>query len=363
VNDTQAFDLLEELLRIESLSTQEERAVQFLVQRGAALGFRSSIDAAGNAVLAIGDRGPRVVLLGHVDTVPGHVPVRREGELLFGRGAVDAKGPLVAFIAAAHRAASDGSLACRVEIVACVEEEVASSRGAHFRATQPAPDFCIVGEPSGSDAVTVGYKGHVELELSTTRALEHTASASSGLLAAACRTWTHVEDALAERDEARVVNRESWFERVMPHLAALTHTSDGLHESAHLTARLRLPPDLDPEPARQLVAHLAPGWSVAANHGIAAWQSSRTSPLARSFGRAIARQLADRGTPDPRARFIRKTGTADTNVLAPAWRCPMVAYGPGDSSLDHTPNEHVPLSEFAAGVAVLHAVLAEQLAR
>jgi LysW-gamma-L-lysine carboxypeptidase len=348
VNDAQAFDLLEELLRIESHSTKEQRAVQFLVERGAALGFRSSIDAAGNAVLAIGERGPRVALVGHVDTVPGFVPVRREGDLLFGRGAVDAKGPLVAFIAAAHRAATEGSLACRVEIVACVEEEVASSRGAHFRATQPAPDFCVVGEPSGSDSVTVGYKGHVELELSTTRALEHTASPSSGLLAAACRTWTQIEDALAERDAAR----ESWFERVMPHLAALTRTSDGLHETAHLTARLRLPPDLPPAAARDLVATHALGWSVTANHGIAAWESSRTSPLARLFGRAIATRGA-------RPRFIRKTGTADTNVLAPAWRCPMVAYGPGDSSLDHTPNEHVAAPEFAAGVAVLHAVLAQ----
>jgi LysW-gamma-L-lysine carboxypeptidase len=358
VNDAQAFDLLEELLRIESLSTKEQCAVQFLVERGAALGFESSIDAVGNAVLAIGDRGPRVVLLGHVDTVPGHVPVRREGELLFGRGAVDAKGPLVAFIAAAHRAASDGSLACRVEIVACVEEEIASSRGAHYRATLPAPDFCVVGEPSGSTSVTVGYKGHVELALAHTRPLEHTAAASRGALAHACRTWTALEDALAAHDEQHVTNRESWFERIQPHLAALEHRSDGLHEHTHLTARLRLPPTLSPAAARDLVAHHAHLFTVTANHCIPAWETSRTSPLARALARAITRTATERGPSDVRPRFVRKTGTADTNVLAQRWPCPMVAYGPGDSSLDHTPNEHVAFTEFAIGVGVMYVVAA-----
>ena len=40
------------------------------------------------------------MLLGHIDTVPGRVPVRREGGRLYGRGAVDAKGPLACFVAA-----------------------------------------------------------------------------------------------------------------------------------------------------------------------------------------------------------------------------------------------------------------------
>ena len=41
------------------------------------------------------------------------------------------------------------------------------------------------------------------------------------------------------------------------------------------------------------------------------------------------------------------------NVVGPTWRCPIVAYGPGDSSLDHTPGEHVVLDEWRRGVAVL----------
>jgi LysW-gamma-L-lysine carboxypeptidase len=45
------------------------------------------------------------------------------------------------------------------------------------------------------------------------------------------------------------------------------------------------------------------------------------------------------------------------NLVTPAWNCPAVAYGPGDSSLDHTPHEHLPLSEFHKSIAVLKKVL------
>ena len=56
-------------------------------------------------------------------------------------------------------------------------------------------------------------------------------------------------------------------------------------------------------------------------------------------------------------RFKVKTGTSDMNVVAARWRCPIVAYGPGDSCLDHTPHEHLSLEEFARSVDVLEGVL------
>lgn len=50
------------------------------------------------------------------------------------------------------------------------------------------------------------------------------------------------------------------------------------------------------------------------------------------------------------------------NVVAPVWDVPMVAYGPGDSALDHTPDEHVELAELERAVGVLEGVL-EHLSR
>ena len=75
--------------------------------RGA--GFdRAFVDEAGNAVGELGDPSASrtIVLLGHIDTVPGNIPVRiepRRATCSIGRGSVDAKGPLATFVAGAAR--------------------------------------------------------------------------------------------------------------------------------------------------------------------------------------------------------------------------------------------------------------------
>src|SRR3989454_4810725 len=166
------IDLVRGLVGIPSVSCQEGEAVEWLVARMGERGFRVSVDDAGNAVGEIGDGPTHVVLLGHIDTVPGEIPVRIEGDELVGRGAVDAKGPLAAFVAAA----TEPPPGVRVTVVGAVEEESPTSAGARYRATLEAPDWCVIGEPSGWDAVTVAYKGRLTLELSLSRDARHGAS-------------------------------------------------------------------------------------------------------------------------------------------------------------------------------------------
>jgi LysW-gamma-L-lysine carboxypeptidase len=74
--------------------------------------------------------------------------------------------------------------------------------------------------------------------------------------------------------------------------------------------------------------------------------------LVRSFLQGL-REVA----PEEKLGFVLKTGTSDMNVVGPAWKCPIVAYGPGDSSLDHTPHEHVLLDDYWRAVLVLEQAL------
>ena len=83
------------------------------------------------------------------------------------------------------------------------------------------------------------------------------------------------------------------------------------------------------------------------------WRGDSRNALVRSFLAAIRAQ----DDPDARPTFVVKTGTSDMNVVGPAWRCPILAYGPGDSRLDHTPDEHVPLDEYWRAVLVLERAL------
>jgi len=119
--------LIHDMVAIRSHSGEEREVAHFLVSQMQALGFRAHIDDAGNAVGAVGSESvdaKELVLLGHMDTVPGEIPVRieetPEGPVLHGRGSVDAKGPLATFIAAAAQAKLPNET--RIVVIGAVEE-------------------------------------------------------------------------------------------------------------------------------------------------------------------------------------------------------------------------------------------------
>ena len=339
--------LLEAMLRIRSLSRQEGELAQFLRGEMQRRGFEARVDEVGNAVGVRGDAtsGPTILLLGHMDTVPGDVPVRREGRVLFGRGAVDAKGPLATFIAAATDFAGPG----RVVVIGAVEEEAATSRGARHVLERYEPDFAVIGEPSQWDRVTVGYKGRLLATYRVEQSMAHTAGDQRSVCERAVEFWQRVVSAAEELDASRPA---AIFERLQPSLRAMRSGSDGLLDHAELDLGFRLPPSFDLPAWEARLHELARDGSVALSGREHAVRVEKNTPLARAFLSAIR---ASGGEP----RFVVKTGTSDLNVIATRWRCPMLAYGPGDSRFDHTPEEQIDLREYAHAVDVLRHVLFE----
>lgn len=57
------------------------------------------------------------------------------------------------------------------------------------------------------------------------------------------------------------------------------------------------------------------------------------------------------------AVLVRKSGTGDINAFATAIKRPMIAYGPGNSHLDHTADEHVSIREYLEAIQVLQEAL------
>src|SRR5258708_16875043 len=89
-----AIALLEGLVSIYSPTGQEAEAVRHLVEQMQAAGLRAHVDAAGNAIGECGDGPESVVLLGHIDKVPGFIAVRRDDNVMYGRADVADTAPL-----------------------------------------------------------------------------------------------------------------------------------------------------------------------------------------------------------------------------------------------------------------------------
>lgn len=337
-----AEDLLTRMVEIPSVSGSEQSLASFLVEEMRSWGFETYLDDAGNAIGRRGDPdAPMILLTGHMDTVPGGPAVRRDGDLLYGRGAVDAKGPLAAMICAAASASVDGVQ----YVVAGVVEEETYGRGATHLAECFRPAAGFVGEPNGWAGVGIGYKGRVMLRYSVSRPSVHTASPEEKASEAAFEFWRAVVDYCAS-----VTVGSSAFERP---IATLNEMSGDIC-SARLVISVRTPPGFDLDAFERFLGGVV---------GDAVLKIDDRTPGVRVDHRGAAVRALCSGI---RARGARptlklKTGTADLNIVEPRWGVSMAVYGPGDSALDHTDEEHISMREYLTSVDVLRDAL-EQLA-
>lgn len=345
--------LLQRMVTIPSLSRQESTLAYAMVEQARQMGLHAYVDEVGNFIASthaeITDQ-PSVVLLGHMDTVPGNIPVRLEDGVLYGRGTVDAKGPLAAFICATARIARQRTPDQPIVVVGAVEEEAATSRGARGVVQRYRPSACIIGEPSGSQAVTIGYKGRLLIDGCVTHQSSHSAGPLQSSNEVAASFWSRI------RLHADAWNQQyagkSTFAALMPSLRTINSEQDGLEERTRFMIGYRLPPNLDIAELRIQLQAWADEDEIQLTFSgeEAAYQTTRTISLARSFITAI-RASGEKPT------FKYKTGTSDMNVVAPIWGQNIVAYGPGDASLDHTPQEHIRVAEYTHAIDVLELVL------
>ncbi len=328
-----------------SPSGEESGAVGWLVAHMRQMGFsRAEVDPAGNAVGVLGDGERQVVLLGHIDTVPGEIPLKVEDGMFYGRGSVDAKGPLAAFV---DSVAAVGAVPGWQWVVIGAVDEEGDSIGARFVLPGYHPDFALIGEPSGWSRLTLGYKGSAWTRISIQQSLSHTA----GRETSACEKAVEIWNAAKAWAEAFNQGRERAFDQVLPTLRGFNSGGDGFSEWADLRVGVRLPVDLTPQDWYSALESLAPlGACQPYGYPIPAHQADKNTPLVRAFLGAIRSVGGNPG-------FVLKTGTSDMNIVAPVWNCPILAYGPGDSALDHTPHEHISLEEYERSVSVLRAAL------
>jgi LysW-gamma-L-lysine carboxypeptidase len=203
----------------------------------------------------------------------------------------------------------------------------------------------VNGEPSGVDGITLGYRGILSGTYLATSESGHTSRPENNAIQDAMDWWNRVVEAFEPDDEWAPV-----FEQVTakPTRFAGGPSEDGLSVEATMDVSFRVPPSMSVEEVREIAdGELDPevgtvNWKDSVRPTM---QSPRTE-VARAFRVAIRGQGLE-------PRLVRKTGTADMNIYAGEWDCPMVTYGPGDSDLDHAPDERLPLRELDRAVAVL----------
>ncbi len=278
-----------------------------------------------NGMAVINPDADKLLMLGHMDTVPGELLVELDEKkgLVTGRGAADAKGPLCAALFALH---NQQELWDKVCIVAVPDEEGRSLAAKHIRDTWKERPVIIL-EPSTWEGITLSYMGRLGINCRITCPKSHPGHKKPFAGEEALKVW----QTLAQAQE---------------HIVRITNIAGKDVEAVmNLDIRFR-----EGEPDA-IISKIPDFVEYKLTEKTLPYTAEKNNKLTRAFLRAV-REFG--GTP----RFKNKTGTSDMNVLGEKWKAaPMLAYGPGDGNLGHTNNEHIMIEDYMKGISVLEKTL------
>jgi len=357
VSSTYAVELLKRALEIYTPSRQEAPLAKFIAEKASQeLGFENvHTDDVGNVIASKGYGRPRVLLCGHMDTVPGQIPVRIADGFIYGRGASDAKSPLMSMLLAASMAQRAYGT---VMFAGVVDEEGNATGIRNLVRSNIDVDYAIFGEPSGIENITIAYKGRLALRV--TCDVGNSAHASAPSLAKNAieeifDIWGSMKnsiDNLGAKDGKTGVS------------CCLTEIDGGTSHNVtpakcKMTIDVRVPTHMTTEQVLGLldkaINDMANKRGVKASYRL----EDRTEPFEADHSSPLVRSLV-LGVLDVKGKrpmLLKKTGTGDMNVLGNAFHIPVVTYGPGDPHSSHTIDEKVSIDEYVSSIEVLKRTL------
>lgn len=330
-------ELTAQLVDIESVSGNEKPLADAIAR---ALGRMPhlTLHRDGNALVAATGlgRAERVVVAGHIDTVPVHsnLPSRQQDGLLYGCGSCDMKSG----VAVQLRLAAQLTDAARdVTYVFYDCEEVESERNGLARLSRNRPDlldgvFAVLMEPTDA-GVEGGCQGTLRADVTARGQRAHSARSWRGVNA------IHGAGGILDVLRGYVV-REPVVDGLKYHEGLNAVGIRGgvagnvIPDECVVSVNYRFAPDLSPEQAAQHVREVFAGWDTEVTDVAAGARPGLDRPAAASFAAAMG------GTP------TAKLGWTDVARFA-ALGIPAVNFGPGDPQLAHSRDEHVPLAQVA----------------
>ena len=300
----------------------------------------------GNAVLArtSGNRSSRVLLAGHLDTVPvaENLPSRCENGELHGCGTADMKSGDAVFL---HLAATIAEPVHDLTLVFYDCEEIDAAANGLGRIERELPDWlaadvAILGEPTAG-YIEAGCQGTLRVVVSATGTRAH--SARSWLGDNAIHKLGAVLDRLAAY-QARIVDIDGCAYREGLSAVRVDGGVAGnvIPDAAAVTVNFRFAPDRSVSAAYQHVRDVFDGLDVQIE------QTDAAAGALPGLAAPAAKALVEAAGGQVRAKY----GWTDVSRFA-ARGVPAVNFGPGDPNLAHRRDERVPVANITAATAML----------
>ena len=341
-----AKELLINLVSVYTPPRYEFRLIPVLREWADKLGYDEFyVDDVGNIFLRRGSHGRTILLAGHLDTVPGKTDAKLFQDTIHGRGAVDAKGPLAAFILGAGLSNLEGCNS-KVYVAGLVREEDDGLGSRHLVESGFKSDHIIVGEPTNL-GVAVAYRGSISISVSVSTLGGHSSAPYIG------------ESALDKLIQfINMVKARFNGEKFDEVSSAFTILRAGdwpgnLPKKGEAYLNIRYPPGRYSE---DIITEIR---EMAQNSGVELQILGLEKPVEVSVNTPVVRALVRSilGS-DLKPRIVKKTGTSDMNTLITISKS-ITAFGPGDSRLAHTDYEKIKIDEVVTASRIISNALKE----
>ena len=328
-----AVTLTEQLVNIESVS-HNEAAIADVVEEALRPLPHLTVTRRGHTLVARTElgRGERVVIAGHLDTVPlnDNLPVRRDEQNLHGLGTCDMKGGCAV---ALHLAATMPVTNRDITYLFYECEEVEADRNGLKLLAETRPellegDFAILMEPSDA-VVEAGCQGTLRVDVITRGARAH-----------AARSWMGVN---AIHGAADVLARLNAYEPRKPVIDGLEYheglnavfisggvAGNVLPDECRMSINHRFAPDRSEAEALAHMEEVFDGYEIEVSDSAPSAMPGLSVPAAAAFIEAVG------GVANPKFGWTDVARFSELGV-------PAVNFGPGDPHLAHKQNEFVPL--------------------
>ncbi len=342
-------DLTAALVDIPSVS-RDERRIADEVERALREQTDYEVIRNGDAVLARTDFGrpTRVVLAGHLDTVPiaDNVPSHRDADHIYGCGTCDMKSGDAVFL---HLAATVAEPVHDITLIFYDCEEIEASANGLGRIERELPDWlradvAVLGEPTGG-YIEAGCQGTLRALVSATGTRSH--SARSWLGDNAIHKLGEVLDRLKSY-QGRVVDIDGCTYREGLSAVGIDGgvASNVIPDAASVTVNFRFAPDRTPEAALAHIRNVFTGLDVDLQ------QTDSAAGALPGLHHPAAAALVDAAGGLVRAKY----GWTDVSRFA-ALGIPAVNFGPGDPNVAHRRDERVSIAQITAVTTTLRRYL------
>ena len=339
--------ILIQLLEVYTPPGEERRLEHTWYRICRKLGYpRAWRDEVGNYFASYGEGDKTIMLVSHVDTIPGELPVKVIEDKICGRGAVDAKSSVASMLIGAA-SAMESVEGVRVVVAGLVDEEGGGIGAKNLVSKGVKADYIIVGEPTGLTGIAISYRGSI-----TIRAL---AKAKGGHSSSPYMGESALEKLLKLWSLVRQEYSGSKYEEVTSALTTL-HAGDWptkLPDRAEATINIRFPSSFTGDKIMEKIRRYAheTGCEISI---IDTTEPVETGISTKTY-RALSRAMLKLGL---KPRPVKKTGTSDMNTLYAVTR-DIVACGPGNSLLAHTDEENIPIEELVLATKIYSEAIKE----